>query len=86
MADDDDDLAEAGEDLADANEELAEVIEDFESDIADLKELIDEHPDAALKTSLGAEVAKIEEALGSMKSQLGGGPAGSGQLGGGGKR
>lgn len=69
MADDDD----ADDDGLDANEamaDLAELIGDFEEDMIDLKELIEEHSDAAVKTALQADVAKIEEALASMRSQL----------------
>jgi hypothetical protein len=71
MADDDDD--DDDDDLADANEDLADAIGEFEEDVSDLKELVDGHPDAAIKAALHADVTRIEEALASMRSRLGGG-------------
>jgi hypothetical protein len=70
--DDDDDDNDADDNLADANEDLAELVGEFEEDVADLKEQVDGHPDAALKAALQADVTRIEDALASMRSKLGG--------------
>jgi hypothetical protein len=70
MADDDDDADDDGLDGDEAMADLAELIGDFEEDMVDLRELIEEHPDPAVKSALQADVATIEEALASMRSRL----------------
>jgi hypothetical protein len=58
-------------DPTEANEDLLDAIEDVEDGLSNLKEAIAEHPDAAVRKGMEAEVARIQEIIKKMQGDLG---------------
>ena len=58
-------------DRREANEDVLDAIEDIEDGLSNLREAIAEHPDAAVRAGLAAEVARIREIIQKMQTDVG---------------